>query len=1025
MCRHTFVLQTDSKKYTMKKIAFLFYFMISVTIVMAQQQIVVTGHVTDDSNLGLPGVTIIEKGTTTGTITDTEGNFSIETSSQAILTFSFIGFETQEIPIQGRSFINVQLKEAVVGVDEVVVVGYGQLKVKDLTSSISTVNSEEISKSPSGQAMQTLQGKVAGMQVVSSGAPGAAPTIRVRGIGSYVDGASKPLYVVDGAFFDDIDFLNTEDIETISILKDASASAIYGVRAANGVVLIETKSGRANQKPQITYNGYYGVQIPQNIVKLSNSEQFATLARESGSTSEAKSIDNAMQRYGRSRINPNVPDVNTDWYDLILRNAQIQNHSIGVTGGADGITYALGVSNFQQEGILKMKNDYERFNIRTKLNVEISDRLDAGVSALLSNATKYRPENGAFASAYFAVPIMPVLDESKTEAYPKPYANAQDLGYRRPQNPFPLMENTRNRDRIRNTLMTFDLNYQFIPDKLNFKTAYSHNFETVETREVRLPYFYGTGNAFRENAELVKKNETFSEQTWDNTLTYNDDFGMHHLTVMGGTSFRDLSYEQLEAKGLNFPNGPGIGDESYFLDLAQTIETENVGDDGRRQYFFSYFGRVSYNYDNRYLLYGTFRADGTSKYQDKWGYFPTLGAGWVVSEESFMENNGIFDFFKIRASWGELGNATVASSEGSITSEEVIAAFGDTRYSGIITSSDFAALSWEVTAETNIGITARLFDNQLSVESDYYIRDTKDAVIPVSRLLVAGETRQNVGEIRNSGFEIALNWNKQVSKDFNYTIGANFATLENEVLDLDGQENLTTGGDLAQRTVVGGSINAFYGLEVAGVYQTPEEIQSDPAAVAAIANGRIIEPGDFKYVDYSGDMQIDARDRVDLGSYLPSYSFGFNLGINYKAFDFSLNAIGQGGNVIANKKRFDIRQTPDPNVDRDFAINRWNGPNTSNTYPSARGIRNSWSNEFLNSFFIEKGDFIRLQNVTLGYTLPQLTNKFNSSIRLYLTAERPLTIFSYNGFTPEVANGRDDQTYPIPGVYTFGANIKF
>ena len=493
---------------------------------------------------------------------------------------------------------------------------------------------------------------------------------------------------------------------------------------------------------------------------------------------------------------------------------------------------------------------------------------------------------------------------------------------------------------------------------------------------------------------------------------------------MVGTSYRDRSYEQLEAKGLNFPNGPGIGDESYFLDLAKTIDVDGVGDDGLRQYFFSYFGRIAYNFDSKYLLYGTFRADGTSKYQEKWGYFPTVGVGWVVSEESFLENSNVIDFLKLRASWGELGNANVAASTGGITSTEVDAAFGDVRYPGLVTSSDFEALKWEVTAETNVGLTTRLFDNKLTIDSDYYVRETRDAVIPVSRLLVPGETRQNVGVIRNSGFEIVANWNQKVSDNFSFSVGGNFSTLDNEVLDLAGQENLTSGGDTAQRTVVGGTINPFFGLKVDGVYQTDEEILSDPAAQAAIANGLTVAPGDLKFVDQNGDMVIDAQDRVDLGSYLPTYSFGFNFGMNYKAWDFNLNVIGQGGNVIANQKRFAIRQTPDANIDRDFAVNRWNGAGSTNSYPSARGIRNPWSNQFLSSFFVEKGDFVRLQNVTLGYTLPKLNSKFNPDIRFYITAERPLTFFNYNGFTPEVSDGRDTQTYPIPGVYTFGVNIK-
>ncbi|WP_343486704.1 TonB-dependent receptor [Allomuricauda sp. d1] len=993
--------------------------------------ITISGTVTDSQAQPLPGANVIVKGTTTGVQTDFDGNYTLtDAPSDGTLVFSYIGFSPQEIAVNGQATINASLQEDTQSLDEVVVIGYGTQKKADLTGSIATVKTEEIARTPSGAPMQALQGKVAGLQVVSSGAPGTGPTIRVRGLGSFVNGASDPLYIVDGAFFDDIDFLNPEDIASISVLKDASATAIYGVRAANGVVLVQTKSGRPNQKPQITYNGYQGVQVAQNLVTLSNTEQFATLARESGSDAEAQFIENAIQRYGRSRINPNVPDVNTDWYDLILRHALQQNHSFGVTGGTEDITYSVGLNYFEQEGILRMKNDFERLNIRSKLNFDVSDRLNVGVSALFSNSTRFRPEDTAFARAYFAVPVMPVLDPSKTDAFPRPYANAQDLGYRGTQNPFPIMENTENRNKGRNTLTTIDLSYQLIPDKLTFKTAYYHNFETLEVRDVRLPFFFGNGDAFRENAELIKRTEIFSEQTWDNTLTYEDSFGLHNLTVLGGTAYRDRSFERLDVKGLNFPNGPGIGDESYFIDLADTIdvsEDNNIGrvtgDDGLREFFFSYFGRIAYNFDDRYLLYGTFRADGTSRYQEKWGYFPSFGAGWVISEESFFPETNAVNFLKLRGSWGEAGNGNVASSTGAITSEEVTAAFGDTQFAGVVTSSDFEALKWEVTQTTNFGVTARLFDNQLSLEADYFRRDTRDAVIPVSRLLVPGTTRQNVGEIRNTGFEIVLNWNKRVSEDFSYSIGANFATLENEVLDLEGQENLTTGGDVAQRTVVGGTLNPFLGLEVAGVYQTPEEIQNDPAAQTAIANGLTVEPGDFRFVDHNGDMMIDAQDRVDLGSFIPTYTFGFNLGLNYKAWDFTLNVIGQGGNVIANIKRFAIRQTPDPNIDRDFAINRWNGPGTSNSYPSARGIRNPWSNQFLNSFFVEDGDFVRLQNVTLGYTLPQFGGNFDPKIRFYMTAERPLTLFDYNGFTPEVPNGRDQQTYPIPGVYTFGVNI--
>ncbi|MEJ1222305.1 SusC/RagA family TonB-linked outer membrane protein [Sediminicola sp. 1XM1-17] len=998
-------------------ILLLFTFLMFQAAAFAQNNITIRGSVEDTEGVPLPGASIVVKGTQQGTQTDFDGNFILDNvSPSASLVISYIGFITKEMAVAGKTSLSIVLEADAQALDEVVLIGYGSMKSKDLTSAITTIKSEELAATPTGQAMQALQGKVAGLQVINSGGPGQSPTIRVRGIGSYDSGASGPLYVVDGMFFDNIDFLNTADITSISILKDASAAAIYGVRAANGVVLIETKSGTYNKKAEITYDGYTGYQVAQNVLKVANAEQFTTIALESGSAPDAQFILNAMQRYGRSRVNPNVPDVNTDWYDEIMRTAPIQNHSFGVTGGSEDATYAIGANYFSQEGILKMRNEYERFNLRSKIDFKVNDWLTVGGNTVISNATRYDAEDSAWRQAYFAVPILPVLDPLNTDATPIAYANAQDLGYRGGQNPFPTLDFSENRSKIRNVLANFYAQFELVPDKLTFKTAYNHNFETREKREVRLPFFIGN-NFQREDASLFKGNETYSNQIWDNTLTYTDSFGKHNLSVLLGGSFRDESFEQLRARGLNFPLS---GEEAYYLDLAQTIVNEDVGDDGRREYGLSYFSRVSYNYDNKYLLYGTFRADGTNKYQEKWGYFPTIGAGWVLSEESFMEDNGLFDFLKLRGSWGQLGNDNVPGSEGSITSQVVTTALGDTMFSGVSTSSDFTSLKWEVTEEINAGLSAAIFNNQLSIEADYYVRDTKDAIIPVQRPLIPGSIRKNVGEIRNSGFELALNWNKKVNDDFTYSIGGNFSTLKNEVLDLGGQAFIDAGtAEFRQRSIIGESIFAFYGREIAGVYQNDAEIQADPVAVA-----NNLAPGDFKYKDLDGNGEINDDDRTVLGSFLPSYSFGFNIGVAYKGFDLSASAIGQGGNKILNRKRGEVIFTNDTNIDRDFAINRWHGEGTSNSYPSAAGIRKGW-NQRLNDYFIEDGDFFRIQNITFGYTInKKKTNPNLPDIRLYVTAEKPLTVFSYNGFNPEVPNGVDNQTYPIPSVYTFGVNIK-
>ncbi|PCJ95778.1 MAG: SusC/RagA family protein, partial [Flavobacteriaceae bacterium] len=375
-------------------------------MVYAQNNITVTGTVQDTHGQPLPGANVLLKGTTTGIQTDFDGNFQLQNvASDGILEVSYLGFITQEIDVAARTTFTIVLEEDAQALDEVVVIGYGQMKSKDLTSSITTVRSDELEKTPAGQAMQALQGKVAGLQVVNNGAPGAAPTIRVRGIGSYDTGASGPLYVVDGMFFNSIEFLNTSDITSISILKDASAAAIYGVRAANGVVLIETKSGSYNKKAEITYNGYTGYQVAQNVLKLANAEQFTTIALESGSDPDAQFIGNAMQRYGRSRVNPNVPNVNTDWYNEILKPATITSHSVGVTGGSENATYAIGVNYFGQQGILKMKNEYERSNLRSKIDFKVNDWLTIGSNTIISNATRYDAEASAWRRVYFAVPI--------------------------------------------------------------------------------------------------------------------------------------------------------------------------------------------------------------------------------------------------------------------------------------------------------------------------------------------------------------------------------------------------------------------------------------------------------------------------------------------------------------------------------------------------------------------------------------------------------------------------------------------
>ena len=1000
--------------------------MLFVSICSFAQQIEINGIVTSESDgMPLPGASVIVKGTSKGTTTDFDGRFMISAEVGEELEFSYIGFVPQVIIVSGKTEINVTLKDDVASLSEVVVVGYGTQKKADLTGAISTVKSNDIAKTPSANVMQSIQGKVAGVQVVSSGSPGGSPTVRIRGVNSYKGGAT-PLYVVDGMFYDTIEFLDSNQIETISVLKDASSISIFGQAGVNGVIIIETKNGRTEQKPVFTYNGYSGYQNAQNVVKMANAEQFVTMAYESNSQPDIDFVNNAMQRFGRSRVNPNVPDVNTDWYKEILRVAPITSHGIGVTGGTERTTYSVNANYFSQEGILDMKNEYERFNIQSNIAIDLSDRLKIGTNAIFSNATQYNPENGAWFQAYFAVPILPVYDYSNTQATSTPFSDATLLGYRGSQNPFPTMTYNNNQLKIRKVLTSMFLEYDVVPDKLKFKTSYSHDYSTISERNVRSPY-YISGQSQREVSNIRRAELKYSKQIWDNTLTYSDSFGDHNLTVMAGSSYRDYQDNAFEATG-NDIQGIGL-ESSWYLNFADpTSFSDQVKEIGDRQYSIAYFGRLEYSFKNKYLLNATIRHEGDGRFpRELWVTTPAVGLGWVISEEDFMPSNDVLSFLKIRAGWGQLANGFLGGSAGTRTVSQVTTDIGDVPTNGILTTNTFRNLKREILEETNFGISSRLFNDKLSLEVDYYIRDTKDLVLPKDTPITAEVVDANIGEMRNQGLEIAANWNQRINDNWSFSVGGNIATLKNEVTRIDSEQGYfdTGSAEFRQRLIVGEPVNAFYGWEIEGVYQNPDQVAADPTAqYEANENNNSLIPGDFIYKDQNNDGKIDDQDRVVLGSYLPTFSYGGNINVSYKNFDLSVAVSGQTGNKILNRKRGEVIFTNDTNIDADFAVNRWHGEGTTNSYPSSEGRRKAW-NQKMSSFFVEDGAYFRVQNIQLAYTIPAKALGENMpEVRFTCTAERPITVFSYNGFNPEVSNGVDRQTYPVPAVYTFGVNIK-
>jgi len=999
----------------------LLLFMLFAGITLFAQERTITGTVSDRATgETLPGASVLIKGTASGASTDIDGKFSFAVpGGDIVLVVSYVGYETLEIPVGTQSTFRILMDPTKTSLQEVVVVGYGSAKVKDLTSSITTVKSEDIIRTPASQPLQALQGKVAGMQIVTGGGPGSQPTVRIRGIGSFPGRENEaPLYVVDGMFYDNIDFLNPSDIASMSVMKDASAAAIYGVRAANGVVLIETKSGNYNQPTEVTYNGYFGYQVAQNVVKMANSQQFTIMATESGSAADKSFILNAMQRYGRSRVDPNIPEPNTDWYAEILRPAAITSHSLDFAGGTDKARYSIGANYFYQDGIMNMDNNYERLNLRTKLDVKATKWLTVGGNLMFSNAGKNNEQNSAWNQAYFAVPIMPVYDYENEAAWPDNYSSAQLIGYRAGQNPFPTMEYNIDQMKIKKLLSNFYAEINLYRDILKFKTTYNYSYTGIEQRVINLPW-YITDSYQNPDATITRSLTNYNNHIWDNVLTFNKDFDRHNLTVMAGTSFKDEGYLFLTAQGKDFPTDM---EESWYINQAQVIVAEDVNDNAARYYGMSYFGRVAYNFSDRYLFYATVRADGRNKYQQTWGYFPTFGLGWVLTEEKFIKKNDILNYFKLRASWGQLGNDKIQASDGSYTTTVINTTFDGTVYGGTVVSSSYSELEWELTEELDIGFTARLIKNKLAAEFDWYKRDTKKAAIPVKIPSTGESVLRPVGTIRNSGIELALDWSNEINEKLSYNVGVNFTTLKNEAVDLYGQEYIDGGtAEFRQRTYVGEPLMAFYGWEVAGVYQNQQEIQADSVAIV-----NELVPGDFKYVDQNNDGVIDGEDRVILGSYFPNFIYGGNIGVKYMNLDLSVSFYGQKGNKVLNRKRGEIIWTADGNLDADLASNRWHGEGTSDEYPSSAGLRKGW-NQKMSDYFVEDGSFFRLQNIQVGYTLRKqdwLKGNF-PEVRVYFTAERPLTLFKYNGFTPEVANGWDYQTYPVAAVYTVGLNVKF
>ncbi|RFZ83205.1 TonB-dependent receptor [Mucilaginibacter terrenus] len=976
------------------------------------QNITVKGKVSDaKTGEALIGVTVGVQGTSNGTQTDVNGNFTVSVASNATLQVSYIGYTTQTVAVDGRTSIDIKLATSANELAQVVVVGYGTQRKLDVTGSVASVKGEDISRQPSTNAVSSLQGKVAGVQITNSGSPGSSPEIRIRGLGT-VYGNANPLYVVDGVWFDDISFLNPNDVENISILKDASAESIYGVRAANGVVLVTTKKGKG--APSISYNAYAGWQKVTNQPKLANASEYATLVNELNRTNTFS--DPASLGEG------------TNWLNLVLRDAFTMKHDITVSGSTEKSSYSFSGGYLKQQGVVS-GNDYDRVTAHLQQDVQATNFLKLGYNAVLQGSKSRDIPGDIIYKAFTAAPVVPAFYSNGSYGDPNDYPVGNIPS--NPQASLDFFNQRSNNYRFTGNVYA-DVNFTKF---LKFRTSFGGEFGQAEVRSYN-PVYQATTTQFNKISDLSISRADVRNWIWENTLTFDRTFGQHHLTVLAGQSAQ--RYKSYSITG-TAQNVPYTSDGDLYLTLGSNDVTNprSVTDGGALSTFQSFFGRVNYSFADKYLLNASFRADGSSKFigNQRWGYFPSVGAGWVISNEEFMKDQHIFDNLKIRGSWGKIGNASVPANLSTQTvtqSANFIAVYNGTSATGAnITTIVPPITYWERGVGTDFGVEMAFLNNKLSFEADYYKKKTEQAIFAIPILGSLGTTGNTVignqATFDNHGFEFSASWRDNINKDFSYSVSGNFSINNNKVLSTQTGANpiyaggaAATGGQLSTRTIVGQPIGEFYGLVVDGVFQTPEEVASSLQKNA--------KPGDFKYKDLNGDKVIDAKDRTVIGNPNPKYLYGLNTSFKYRQFDLAVDLQGVAGVDVYNAN-LGLRYGAE-NFTKDFYNNRWHGAGTSTTYPSAN--IGGGENYKPNSFFVESGAYFRIRNVQLGYTLPaSIASKlYMKGIRVYASGQNVYNSFKYRGFNPEIGGsptnaGIDNGAYPLYATYNFGVNVTF
>jgi TonB-linked SusC/RagA family outer membrane protein len=904
-------------------------------------------------------------------------------------------------------------------IDEVVLIGYGSQKKENVTGSIGIVSAKDLANKPNANPISSIQGRVAGVQVLNSGAPGGSPRVDIRGISSLT---GKTVFIVDGMITDDISFLSPQDIESMSVLKDPSSLAIYGARASNGAVIIKTRTGRG-KKPVFNFNSYLGIKTVTNVPKMVNSDQYIQLYNEKLINDDAKDpifLDRSSY------------PANKDWFKEIFRTSIINSNDISASGNLGKLNYYVSAGNLQDEGNLaagqgiNSGSGFNRFTTKVNLSYKVTDNITIGNNFTFSKMRTDHAQNPVL-DAYSSPPVYETINPAT--------GDYQYFTLAKVPNSRAKLDLFRSQTREERMLNNIWGEYKFLKD---FTLRISYSTDNINSNKYEFtPTFFYAPIAEQKPNKLITRDSRTRNYIWDNTLSWKKDFGKHNVEVLAGFSRTRNSYSQAYAEALNVNyNGTNAS-----MDISQGTDIFRTSFDEKERNVIpyqdrieSFFGRLNYDYDGKYLVNASVRRDGTSKYSanDRSRVFPAVSAGWVVSRENFMSEQRVVNLLKLRASWGKLGNPDVQRAYTLNTTKlDGGAYYGDSGYPAeTIDKVIDPNIGWETTTGKDFGLEMAMFNNKLKIDATYFDKDTKDVVYGIVQGMVSGASNwnnyiTNAYSFNNKGFEFSVNYDTKINDHIKIGVYGNLTTLKNKITSVLNDSYLNAGASLYGNSVIrlqeGQSVGSYYGYQVEGIFQNKAEVDASPVQNGAQAGG-------FKFADLDGNGVIDVRDKTFLGSPIPKGTYGFGVNLNVYDFDFAIDFQGVFGNKIYNFNR--EQRYGNESWDLDFYNNRWHGEGTSNSYSMAT---NNQAIILPNSFYVEDGSYIRIRNIQVGYNLPQSFTKSMSitKLRLYVSAQNPWTSFKYNGFSPEILNtdrvqmGIDNNIYPISAIYTLGLNLTF